>query len=320
MKLYHCWRKVGSDLVQGFITLRLLLVVTIIMIISAGIIFGCLPDRDPAPAIFTDDESTPEQAEDLPVFEDSEGSIDDETADDLEDQQDEEADEEDRGQLSESGEETMGGSSSAGNGESGFDRDSLDVIADGDYLLALVSKETTLKSDYKPSDLQRIPSYMNSSHTTIYLRAEALTKLEQLWEAAEADGVNLLRIRSAYRSYSTQDRLFSDYASRHGEAQANRFSARPGQSEHQLGTTVDFGGTSVDFQAAYADTEQGRWLADNAHLYGFVMSYPAGKEHITGYIFEPWHYRYIGVNAAMEWKQSGKTLIEFLETKPQTFQ
>lgn len=304
---------------QGSIILRLLLVIAIILIISAGIIFGCLTDRDPLPAIITDDESTAEQGEDLPVFEDSEGSIDDETADDLEDQQDEEADEEDQGQVSESGEETMGSSSSAGDGESGFDRDNLKVITDGDYLLALVSKETTLKSDYRPSDLRQIPSYMKPSYT-MYLRSEALAKLEQLWAAAEADGVNLLGIRSAYRSYSTQDSLFSDYASRHGEAQANRFSARPGQSEHQLGTTVDFGGTSVDFQAAYADTEQGRWLADNAYRFGFVMSYPAGKEHITGYIFEPWHYRYIGVSAAMEWKQSGKTLKEFLETKPQTFQ
>ena len=193
-----------------------------------------------------------------------------------------------------------------------------DVIKDGDYLLALVTKETKLKSDYVPSDLEPIPSYMNPSYD-MYLRTESLEMLKGLWHAAEEDGITL-SIRSAYRSYSTQEWLFSDYASRHGEEEANRFSARPGQSEHQLGTTVDFGGTAVDFSAEFATTDQGKWLAENAHRFGFAMSYPEGKEDITGYIFEPWHYRYIGVDAAQEWKQSGKTLREFLETKPQEYE
>lgn len=301
---------------QGSLMLRLLVLIVIVSVISVGLVFGCLPERDPVPGIITEDESAAEQEVDLPVSGDDE---DDEDVTGIEEETGEEAEEEEQDQVSEGGQETVDSSSGAGDGGSGFDRDSLKVIADGNYLLALVTKETTLKSDYKPSDLRQIPSYMNPSYT-MYLRAEALDKLEQLWAAAEADGVNLLGIRSAYRSYSTQDSLFRDYVSRHGEEQANRFSARPGQSEHQLGTTVDFGGTAVDFQAAYADTEQGRWLADNAHLYGFVMSYPAGKEHITGYIFEPWHYRYIGVEAAMGWKKSGKTLKEFLEEKPQMFE
>ncbi len=191
------------------------------------------------------------------------------------------------------------------------------VISDGDYLLALVTKETTLRSDYAPTDLQPIPAYMNPSYSML-LRKEALEHLTDLWHAADAEGVTL-GIRSAYRSYSTQKGLFQDYASRHGEEKANRFSARAGQSEHQLGTTVDFGGTGVDFQAAYAQTPQGEWLAANAYKYGFAMSYPQNKEHITGYIFEPWHYRYIGVDAAREWKESGKTLKEYLESKPQNY-
>ena len=121
----------------------------------------------------------------------------------------------------------------------------LPQIADGSYLLALVTKETTLKSDYVPSDLQPVPAYMKPSYS-MQLRAEALKNLELLWNAAAYDGVEL-HIRSAYRSYNTQKGLFQDYASRHGEKEANRFSARPGQSEHQLGTAVDFGGTNVDF-------------------------------------------------------------------------
>ena len=193
----------------------------------------------------------------------------------------------------------------------------LPVIADGDYLLALVTKETTLKSDYIPSGLRAVPAHMKPSYS-MQLRAETLDQLEMLWQAAAYDGIEL-HIRSAYRSYSTQQGLYNDYVSRYGEEEASRFSARPGQSEHQLGTTVDFGGTSVDFKAAFADTAQGSWLAENAWYFGFAMSYPAGKENITGYIFEPWHYRYIGVDAAAEWKKSGLTLGEFLESKPQFY-
>lgn len=193
----------------------------------------------------------------------------------------------------------------------------LPVIADGDYLLALVGKSTLLKSDYVPAGLVAVPSYMKPSYS-MQLRDVALHNLDLLWHAAAYDGVDL-SIRSAYRSYSTQAGLFKDYASRHGEEGANRFSARAGQSEHQLGTTVDFGGTSVDFSAAFAETPQGRWLADNAFNFGFALSYPAGMEHVTGYIFEPWHYRYIGVEEAVGWKASGKTLNEYLATKPQAY-
>lgn len=194
----------------------------------------------------------------------------------------------------------------------------LPVISDGDYLLALVTKETTLKSTYRPDDLRSIPAYMYPSRE-LYLREEALNYLIELWQAAEADGVTM-HILSAYRSYDYQKSLFESYAERHGEEEANRFSARPGQSEHQLGTAVDFGGTSVDFRSAFADTPQGRWLAENAFRFGFVMSYPENTEHITGYIFEPWHYRFIGVDNALEWKMSGKTLKEYLESKPQLFE
>lgn len=191
----------------------------------------------------------------------------------------------------------------------------LELITDGNCLLALVTKETTLKADYVPPDLRPVPAYMYPSYD-MQLRAEALERLEALWQAAAEDGV-VLHIRSAYRSYETQKWLFNDYASRHGEEEANRFSARPGQSEHQLGTAVDFGGTAVDFKAAFAETAQGLWLAENAWRFGFAMSYPAGKEHITGYIFEPWHFRYIGINAAAEWELSGLTLIKYLEKQKQ---
>jgi zinc D-Ala-D-Ala carboxypeptidase len=193
----------------------------------------------------------------------------------------------------------------------------LKVISDGNDLLALVTKETTLKSSYAPTDLTRIPEYMYPARE-LWLREEAFQQLEKLWQAAADDGVTLTII-SAYRSYDYQQALFQNYASSYGEEAANRFSARPGQSEHQLGTTVDFGGTAVDLKAAYADTDQGRWLAENAYKFGFAMSYPEGKEEITGYIFEPWHYRYIGLEAAAEWYAAGLSLKEFLQQKSQVF-
>jgi zinc D-Ala-D-Ala carboxypeptidase len=193
----------------------------------------------------------------------------------------------------------------------------LKVISDGNYLLALVCKETTLKSDYAPADLQRIPEYMFPARE-LWLREEALRQLEMLWQAADADEVNLTII-SAYRSYDYQKSLFQNYAANYGDEEANRFSARAGQSEHQLGTTVDFGGTAVDLKAAYAETDQGRWLADHAYQYGFAMSYPQGKEEITGYIYEPWHYRYIGLEAAAQWFESGLSLKEFLQEHNQYY-
>jgi len=193
----------------------------------------------------------------------------------------------------------------------------LKVISDGNDLLALVTKETTLKSSYAPTDLTRIPEYMYPARE-LWLREEAFQQLEKLWQAAADDGVTLTII-SAYRSYQYQQTLFQNYASSYGEEAANRFSARPGQSEHQLGTTVDFGGTAVDLKAAYANTDQGRWLAEHAYRFGFAMSYPEGKEEITGYIFEPWHYRYIGPEAAAEWYAAGLSLKEFLQQKSQDF-
>ena len=274
------------------------------LIFLVGVAAGCavMQDEEPEEQViddpFEEQEEEPEDLQELPSPCDAEDAADEreETEPELVEQNDGE-----EGVLDEQ-----------------YESGDYKVIANGDYLLALVTKETTLKSSYSPGDLRQIPSHMNPSYE-MYLRSEALEHLEKLYQAAAEDGITL-GIRSAYRSYSTQKGLFSDYVSRHGEEEANRFSARPGQSEHQLGTTVDFGGTAVDFTAAFGETDQGRWLAENAHKYGFALSYPQNKEHITGYIYEPWHFRYIGVEAAREWKESGLTLREFLEGKPQKFE
>lgn len=194
----------------------------------------------------------------------------------------------------------------------------LKVVADGNYLLALVTKETSLKNTYTPLDLEPIPAFMQPPRE-LFLRSEPLHHLTEMWHAAAEEGVMLIVV-SAYRSFAHQKQIFYNFASIHGEEAANRFSARPGQSEHQLGTTVDFGGTAYDWKAAFAETDQGMWLAENASRFGFVLSYPRDSEHITGYIFEPWHFRYIGIEAVWEWEESGLVLSEFLKTMPQQFE
>lgn len=185
------------------------------------------------------------------------------------------------------------------------------IPVDGNSLIAVVGKESTI-GDYAPDDLVELPSYISSKNKKV--RREVAEALELLYLAAEAEGVSV-HVNSAYRSFKTQYGLFYRYASDHGVLAAERFSARPGQSEHQLGTAVDFSGTNSDFSDGFADTSQGRWLLANAYKFGFALSYPRDNEEITGYIYEPWHYRYIGVELAKEWKESGLTLIEFLRTK-----
>lgn len=134
--------------------------------------------------------------------------------------------------------------------------------------------------------------------------------------AAKSQGVTL-SILSAYRSYSYQSTLYNNYVKRDGKAAADRYSARPGHSEHQTGLAFDFGGTTTkhNFESSYADTKEGKWLAANAQKYGFILRYPKGKEHITGYMFEPWHFRYVGSGEAPKIKSTGKTLEEYLGVK-----
>ncbi|MCR3923288.1 MAG: M15 family metallopeptidase [Firmicutes bacterium] len=191
-------------------------------------------------------------------------------------------------------------------------------LADGDYLLALVTKQTSL-GNYKPTDLVSIPDEMKLYDSPYQLRQEAYLHLREMWEAARANGVDLF-VNSAYRSYTTQERIFTNYAADHGETKANQFSARPGQSEHQLGTTVDLAIPGYALSSRFGSTSSGEWLAENAYLYGFVMSYPEGSTELTGYIYEPWHYRYIGVENAATFQATGLVLCQFLEQQPQQWQ
>ena len=182
-------------------------------------------------------------------------------------------------------------------------------------LHVIVDKKRALPDGYLPPNIEASPAAWNAGDVSgQQLRADVIVALRPLFEAAKADKVTLY-VESAYRSYNEQVRTFNYWVSVVGEAQARRESAEPGHSEHQLGTTLDFADPSNGWQLleSFASTPSGRWLAANAYKFGFALSYPQGGEAITGYIYEPWHYRYIGLDAAQEWHASGKTLIEYLE-------
>ena len=113
---------------------------------------------------------------------------------------------------------------------------------------------------------------------------------------------------SAFRSYDYQNTLYNNYVSWYGKEQADTFSARAGYSEHQTGLAIDV--NTIDDSFAY--TPEAVWLAQHAHEYGFIIRYPKGKESITGYQYEPWHIRYLGIETATAVYNSGLTLEEYL--------
>lgn len=136
---------------------------------------------------------------------------------------------------------------------------------------------------------------------------EATAALYTMFAAAAEDGCNMFVV-SGFRSYETQNWLYNSYVQRDGVEAADRYSARPGHSEHQTGLAFDINSTSDSF----ASTKEAQWLAENAYRYGFILRYPQGKEHITGYMFEPWHYRYVGIENARRIFESGLTIEEYL--------
>jgi zinc D-Ala-D-Ala carboxypeptidase len=182
-------------------------------------------------------------------------------------------------------------------------------------LLILVNKEHAIDKNYVPEDLRAIKYFASDrSAETRYMRAEAATAFNQLVEAAAKDNIEL-KMTTAYRSYSFQKNLFENYVKKEGEEAANRYSAKPGESEHQTGLAVDVSAESVDYQLteAFGETKEGKWLVKHAYEYGFILRYPKEKEDITGYLYEPWHIRYVGLFAAKEIYEQGVTLEEYLD-------
>lgn len=166
--------------------------------------------------------------------------------------------------------------------------------ADDKSLFFLIDKKHTASSSYAPKDLVFLKknSLFDLNKAGMKIRPEAYSALNEMAQAALNDGIRLL-VSSAYRSYSYQENLFNYWVSVDGLEEAERESARPGTSQHQLGTAVDFGSISDDFDK----TQMGQWIYKNAADYGWSLSFPKGYEDVTGYRWECWHFRYIGKNA-----------------------
>jgi D-alanyl-D-alanine carboxypeptidase len=184
-----------------------------------------------------------------------------------------------------------------------------------DDLRVLVDRSHSLPPDYVPHDLVPLRDYgvPTLGSDVLALRREAAEHLGRLVEAAAMDGEELV-VASAYRSYEEQQVSHQRLASVYG-AEANETSATPGHSQHQLGTAVDFTNAAVSYQVwlPFGETSAYLWLQHHAHEYGFVLAYPRGKEEETGYQWEPWHYRYVGVENTERLKESGLSLQEYLE-------
>lgn len=131
--------------------------------------------------------------------------------------------------------------------------------------------------------------------------------LQEMFAAAKNEGLDLF-VKSGFRSYTTQKNLYNNYVARDGKDAADRYSARPGHSEHQTGLGFDINKASSSFEGS----PEAIWLAENCYKYGFIIRYPKDKEHITGYIYEPWHIRYLGVDIATNVYNSGLCLEEYL--------
>ncbi len=182
-----------------------------------------------------------------------------------------------------------------------------------DSINIVVNKTHDLPSDYEPEDLI-LPDV--STTKKLYVREVIHDDLKEMFSEAKSQNINL-SITSGYRSYQYQKTLFNNYVARDGVEAASRYSARPGQSEHQTGLALDLASQNgkCTLSTCFKDTDEGKWLKENSWKYGFVLRYPEGKEEITGYMFEPWHFRYVGKKESQKIFESGLTIEEYYETE-----
>jgi LAS superfamily LD-carboxypeptidase LdcB len=178
------------------------------------------------------------------------------------------------------------------------------VAVDFSQELILVNKYHSLLSSYVPSNLVQAEGCGKPK-----MVSEAALAYDLMCEAIMKAGIGLSQ-RSAYRSYSSQKSIYTRYLKYYSQEYTDTFSARPGFSEHQTGLAVDVFSTNASF-ATFEETDAYTWLKQNAYKYGFIVRYPKGKEAITGYKFESWHYRYVGTEVSQKITELGITLDEY---------
>ncbi|WP_353988649.1 M15 family metallopeptidase [Ruicaihuangia caeni] len=197
-----------------------------------------------------------------------------------------------------------------------FDKTAQSIDAASSYWVVANKLRPLQPLDYAPDDLVEVPV----PHVyTPQLRKAAADAVVEMFAAFTAETGLQLQSQSAYRSYTTQVDVYNSWVSSLGQAGADRTSARPGHSEHQTGLSIDISSLPAEcaLQACFGDTPHGKWLAANAWRFGFTLRYPNGMTPVTGYEYEPWHFRYVGPELAAELHRTGiPTLEEFFGLPP----
>ena len=183
------------------------------------------------------------------------------------------------------------------------------LVDNPDDYLTLVNKSYKLSKEYIPSDLELIDERYSDGNK--YLRKKAKIAFEKMACDIMKIGLKIIAV-STYRSYEYQDSLFTSYVLDKGYGYADMCSAKAGCSEHQLGLAVDIANESLDYDN-FDKTKEFDWVCDNCYKYGFILRYPKDKSDITGYKYEPWHYRYIDdIGIAKYIYDNNLTLEEYL--------
>jgi len=174
-------------------------------------------------------------------------------------------------------------------------------------LLVLVNKYNQLPSQFGQYNLVNMDRKYTLNDGKQYLLAGvAYDKYVEMWDAAKKEGLSMMVV-SAYRTENYQRNLYNSKVRTSGKVYADNYSARAGHSEHQTGLAIDIGSTSTSFEYS----AEFKWLQNHAYEYGFILRYPKGREWITGYAYEPWHYRFVGTNAARIIYEEGITFEEY---------
>ncbi|MFC9711495.1 D-alanyl-D-alanine carboxypeptidase family protein [Paenibacillus sp. NPDC056933] len=222
------------------------------------------------------------------------------------------------------------GSSDAGNGATADDPlmekrsisalqttiDAQSVVTNAQAMTVIVNKQRSLPEGYEPDDLvePNVPFSFDGPHEKRHMRKEAAEALEKLFAGAKADGIEL-RAVSGYRSYQRQVSIYNNNVKTKGQEYTDRVSSVPGHSEHQTGLAIDVSSPSVGnaLEEVFGTSKEGEWLAEHAAEYGYIIRYPKGEDRITGYVYEPWHIRYVGTELAPDVVKSGLTLEEYFD-------
>lgn len=206
------------------------------------------------------------------------------------------------------------GSAPVKNSTSGFNKNAYSTTSTDSLWIIVNKKHPLIPKTYKPElTVPNVALKGSNSAENMHVSTQMASALVSLFKGAQDAGYPLM-LSSGYRSYEYQVTVYNRIVHSKGEDKADQESARPGYSEHQTGLSADVAPESgkCDLAQCFGATPEGKWLAANAYHYGFIIRYPADKETVTGYEYEPWHVRYVGVDAATQMhNQHVETLEEF---------